>query len=707
MLHVVQGHPKLMELADAAAASPARLTAQLEAAETAAGGQALDMFFRDGVTALDAAQFLGALTGWTGATLAGLPAAARLMAQFLACLEQDDRRSWIIDANWADLWRRLGQPGDPPGPAPLLAALAAAALIQPDPPPGQDQDSPAPVTYRMHPGIAQAIRADAGPEIQAATDTELAVTWTQVSQQALHREGGEAGHAIIRAGLAAAPYLLRLQDWDTAGFLLEQALRRDESPATIQVALPALRAISDATQAPENLSLLARAMASINPAEAETLLRASLARATADENFISASATAWDLANLLRDVSRLPEALDLANQAAQYSRQAGLRPWNQLADRARVLQILGLIGQHRQVLDEIPALLDQMDKLPAPTGDNATVEPWNVREGILDTGCTSAQALGEWQQQLDLNAANLASKRARGADAYEITRFRYNDARPLMELGRLDDAERILLETQQAYEDQNDINRLQRVLSTRAFLEDIRGRPQQALELQRTAIRLAYIRPIPRDIAISHQLLWLYLHKAGLDPVAARAHLLAAALLFQLTGMTHELAGTSGRLAKQLRQSADRDDLPGTLDEVIRVAEQTEGVHLDQLITALQPDRQAVADTLAEILRAAANTNPRQDPPSQDQLQQWEPVIAATVAAAGGDSDATAQLAPVLDQLAQDSDWAALAAVLRRIIDGDRDDSLLQGLDPVGTVITSQVLARLAQPPDTFPREDP
>ena len=62
VLHVVQGHPKLMELADAAAtAGPTRLTAQLDAAETAAGGQALDAFFRDGTTTLDAAQFLDAL----------------------------------------------------------------------------------------------------------------------------------------------------------------------------------------------------------------------------------------------------------------------------------------------------------------------------------------------------------------------------------------------------------------------------------------------------------------------------------------------------------------------------------------------------------------------------------------------------------------------------------------------------------------------
>ena len=86
--------------------------------------------------------------------------------------------------------------------------------------------------------------------------------------------------------------------------------------------------------------------------------------------------------------------------------------------------------------------------------------------------------------------------------------------------------------------------------------------------------------------------------------------------------MTHDLARTSRALARELRRDGGRADLPDTVDEVIRVAEQTEGVHLDQLITALQPDRQAVADALARILRTAADDDPGQDPAVQDQLQR-------------------------------------------------------------------------------------
>jgi tetratricopeptide (TPR) repeat protein len=706
VLHVVQGHPKLMELADAAATDPARLTAQLDVAETAAGGQALDAFFRDGTTALDTAQFLDALTAWTTTTLDQLPAPARLMAQFLACIEEDDRQSWIIDANWADLWRRLSQPGDPPDPVSLLAALTAAALTEPDPSSGETQDDTTPVTYRMHPGIAQAIRAVTAPGVQVATDTELAATWGQVSSQARQQEGGEAGRGIIRAGLAAAPYLLRLQDWGTAGFVLEQALNRDVSPTTIQAALPALRAIAAATQAPGPLILLARSLSSIDPAQAETLLRAGLAQAAADEDFKLAAAGTQALINLLMNLGRLREALNLTSQVAQYTRRSGLGPWSQLADQALRLQILGLMGQHLQVLDQIRPLRDQMDKLPPTRAGNDTIEPWNVREIIFDIGRNSAQALEEWQQCLDFGAAFQASQRARGASAYEIIRFRYNDARPLIELGHLAEAERILLETQQAYESQNDIARLQQVLATRALLEDRRKRPQQALELQQTAIRLAYVQPEPLSIAIKHHQLASRLISATADPVTARAHRVAAALLFQVTGMAHELGVVTGALAGDLSRDAYREDFPGTVDEVIRIAEQTEGVHLDRLITALQPDRQAIASALAEILSTAADTDAERGPSIQDHLRRWEPYVAATVAAAGGDSDAAAQLAPVLDELAQTSDWAALAAVLRRIIGGDRDENLPDGLDPVDTAITRQVLARLAQLPDASGQED-
>ena len=231
----------------------------------------------------------------------------------------------------------------------------------------------------------------------------------------------------MTAGLSAAPYLLRLQDWETAGSLLEQVLIRDGSPGTIQAIIPSLRTVADATGAPADLGVLARALRSADPAEAENLLRATLTRAVADGDYRVAAATGGELLNLLRDAGRLREALELTDQMADYiHRRPG--PSAQLLDQSQRLQILGMMGQHEQVLAETTGLLTRADELTGESAVGEAVAPWNVRELILDTGQSSALALGRWQQALDLNQAILASLRARGASDYELSYTAFNGA---------------------------------------------------------------------------------------------------------------------------------------------------------------------------------------------------------------------------------------------------------------------------------------
>jgi hypothetical protein len=701
VLRVVQGHPKLLELADAAAADRDRLDAQLTAAEQASAGEQLEAFFRDGASTLDPERFLDALGTWTSTALSVLPEEARLMAEFVACLEDDDRQSAVVEANWGDVWRRLGRAGDPPEPGPLLDVLAAAALIQPESSSvgqGQPADGAVqePVRYRMHPGAAAAVQVAAGSEVGAAADTELGAFWESVSYQAWQREDGEDTATVVYAGLAAAPYLLRLGEWDAASTVLEDAVVRDGSPGVVQAVLPSLRRIAAATQAPKDHGVLARVLKMVDPTGAERLLRDTIRAAAGSGDYRVAHAAAGDLASLLRDVGLLGEALEVAGQASWYTGQAGLGPWTQLADEAGRLQILSQMGKHEQVLAQTDALRAQMDELPARSVGNETVNPWDVREALLDTSHASALALGRWQQCLDLNAEVIASKERRGAGDHEITGTRVNDAAPLIRLGRLVEAGRLLRECQQIFEDHADATRLARVLGTRADLEDERGHPAAAAEFGRTALRLGYAHPDPRDLAVGHHNLAYYLRESGGDPAGQRAHRLAAALIYRLTGMTHDLARARRALAAELGQgdAAGAGGLPGTLAEVVRVAELTDGVRLGALITVLHPDRAVAEAALAQILREAA------DPPPDDgiarNLAAWEPVISAVAAACRGHQDAAAELGPFLDEQAKEPDWAALAAVLRRILDGERGDTLLDGLDPIGTAIARETLTRLA-----------
>jgi hypothetical protein len=76
--------------------------------------------------------------------------------------------------------------------------------------------------------------------------------------------------------------------------------------------------------------------------------------------------------------------------------------------------------------------------------------------------------------------------------------------------------------------------------------------------------------------------------------------------------MIHDLADTQRALAAELDKDSGTGTgpLPATLVQVIQVAEQTDGVRLRDLITALEPDPKAADDALALILRRAVDMSP-------------------------------------------------------------------------------------------------
>ncbi len=92
VLSVVQGHPKLLELADAAAADPAGLEVRLAAAEAAGRDAPTSTFFGTGTSELAGEQYLQVLGAWTVTALADLrrrrvpwPSCSRWSRTMTAC----------------------------------------------------------------------------------------------------------------------------------------------------------------------------------------------------------------------------------------------------------------------------------------------------------------------------------------------------------------------------------------------------------------------------------------------------------------------------------------------------------------------------------------------------------------------------------------------------------------------------------------------
>ena len=673
VLRVVQGHPKLMELADATAADRRRLDAHLTAAEEAAAGQSLEAFFRDGASALGSQQFLDVLARWTGMILAGLPEPTRLMALFLACMDTGDRQSTIVSVNWADLWRRLERPGEPPEPRQALRALASVALIQLEALEETSDDAATQdLVCQMHPAVANTVAPAVGDPVRAATDIELGTFWQTVAWEASVLSGGENTGVVVRAALAAVPYLLRQEAWDAAAALLEQVLSRDHSPVAAQFALPALRRVADATGAPRDVAVLARVLATVDPVEGERLQREVLDAALSSADFRLAASATGSLISLLASTGRLAEALELTPRLEDCAQRAALGPWTLAASRAIRLQVLGMMGEHSRLLEEGTALHQGLVALPRTVSDEETVQPWNVYEAVLDTTRNSAIAVADWRLALDLSNEITASMRGRAAGAHEIAATLLTDAGPLIRMGRLTEAGRLLSDCQRVFEEYADTIGLARVLSARATFEAALGHQEVAMELERAALRLLYarVRHDPVSIAASHHNLAGYVFASGGEDHVVLCHRMAAALIFRLTGATHDLASTLRAAARSLRaQSRPGNEL--TLTDVISVVEQTEGVHLMDLIAAIRPDP-AAESAFAELLVAIAE--PALIEPDEDERQalpvRSEAFADTVVAAVRGDPLARGSLDSALLQLRAATETAIFADWVTRVLAG-------------------------------------
>jgi tetratricopeptide (TPR) repeat protein len=605
-LAVVQGHPKLIELAEGQAGDPAALAAHLERAAAAwAGGEGrLRAFFQQGESPFEAEDFLAALSGWTQGVAASLPPASRSLFHCLCALEEGDRQSWIVEANWADLWKRLERPGEAPDLVTTLAPLTTAGLVEARPL-GENA-----LLYNLHPGVVGAGRAEAGDAFQAAVDAELAAFWRAGFDYGLKEEMRGGGRLVVQAGRSAAPYLLRRERWEEASLLLEGVIQRDPSPATIAAVLPLLRRIAAATEGTEReLEDAARLASALLEAgrwrEAEAMMRDIARKAAERGEFRTAMSVATYLINILKDTGRAEEALPLVEQKKGYTRRAGLGPWTQLAHEAQRLQLLNALGRYAEVLSAVEALREQMRALPEDSEQEEAANLWNVRETILDTGGFAAMRLERWEAALALNAERVTNQEARGAPALEVARARFNDYGPLLRLGRYGEARGLLHACRAVFEKEGAVTELGAVFSALAGLEDKLGHHGQAIAFSETALRYTYLAGDPEACAISHHNLSNYLKRAGRERKTCLAHRLAAGVIRFQTG-SGMLASTLRNLVIDFAQFApDPPLLPASFDELCRIVEAVDGVHFRELFERL-PRRAASGDeALREVVARA------------------------------------------------------------------------------------------------------
>jgi tetratricopeptide (TPR) repeat protein len=616
VLRQAQGHPKLLDLAEQLAADPAKLHAEIgkfDAANPMPAAE-LEAFLQDGASKLDVGAFMASLHAWTRGIAATLPEAARLAFHFLCTLEEGDREGWIIAVNWGDVWRRLGRAAPAPEFAPLLAALVGAGLAERR----TIGDEPDDYTITIHPGVAEAGRAEAGAAVQAAVDHELAATWGQLMRRSLESHGKEpTGTAIVRAGLAAFPYLARLGKWGTASWMLERSVFVDSSPDAIAAALPMAQRIARATAGTDREAVDMGVLADILRAagrddEAEALLRTAIDSAAEREDFATASRVSGDLANLLKNSGRAAAALDVVDRMADFTLRAGHGPWAQLADQVWRLQTLNVLGRWEEVLQEVTRLRAHMLTLPdPPDADDRSISVWNVRETLLGAGHAAALSLKQWHVCLDLNAEILRSKQARGALALDLARTRFNDHAPLLRSQRHLEAQAVLEACLATFRRENAIPEMAAAYSALGDLEDTLGHPEAACGFEETSLRFRYISSGPEDIALSHFNYSNYLTRTAAQPRLILAHRLAAVLLHAVI-QSGRLGSTFAALAADLRRLGPdaAAALPGHIAALCATVEEIEGVKFGDMLRRFVEDDAQATELLRAIIAKAREVPP-------------------------------------------------------------------------------------------------
>ena len=691
VLNIAQGHPKLLELADGQAASPEGLAALVQAGDQVwqqAGGLPAG-FFTIGESRASTEDYLHVLSAWTAVVSEGLTPGQRTLFWFLCCLEEGDRIRPVTRSNWMDLWNRLRLDGQPPDLDESLAAIAVKGLAAIAP-----ETDGALELYDIHPGVAAAGRARAGKGFQDAVDTELAAYWNESVNFALEREGQRrTSGLVVRAGLAAVPYLMRQGQWSNAGTRLLEAFNRNKSRQTAAAILPAMQTIVANGNDPGDVFALARVLELIDPAASERQARAALDAAVERDDSFSASVATLHLIVYCYRSGRLAEALTLIDRHIEYIRRAGLGPWTEVLAETWRLRTLNAMGHAEHVLAEVQRLRAHLTTLPVSAAEIQEIAlPFDVREGLFNIGYSAAVQLSRWQDALELNAAAVVSLRDRGASAAEMVTALFNHCGPLIKLGQGDEALTLLLECRRIYENARDIDGLAKVILTLADLEYERGHGDVAINLQRDGLRYSYLAGDVKTIAAACMNHGTTLLRHERQPGPALAHHLATALIGALTG-GEGVGRAIYWAATDLRSPGGSATVPKDIEDLcVQLAADIPEADLKALITALCPDPRTIQQTFQELLTRVRAEAAAQVARLSPYLAWWDPFIAALLAFDSGDEQAGAALDAELVRYQDSDQWVALVAVLRRLRAGGTSPELFTGLVEVHAAIAARAL---------------
>jgi CHAT domain-containing protein len=615
------------------------------------------------------------------------PTAPQLVLSVISRAEDQDRKLDVLQAVWPAVWSGVKGDSEPPQLAAAVEALTADGMIR------IEEDG---ASYQVARWVGASVLAGLASATGRIIDVELAAYWLRALPDRVAPGDGEAGGRVVTRILSAVPYLARLEAWSQLTECLRVVLTLDHRPATREKIHGYRQAIADATGHTDVLSELEASLTGTRPQDGIPALRQAFERSRAAGDFRSALVAGLRLSDLLVKANHARDGYNIIRKVARLAaEQPHVGAWSMLAIEIQELQVKHELGQNAEVLHRTIELRRQFTEPATDEGrdPDEPMLPHEVRENLFSLGMTVANDLREWRSALIFSDDLQASMEERGVTAYELAATRYDRYRPLLALGELDAAETILLHCREVYEHEGGPRDLAVVYGALGRVAWARGRGQQAVELQRETLRLAYLRPEPGVVAPAH---WDYAKYLPEQEAEARfAHLLATAVVYRLSGKEMQFRGTVSEIA-------GNHPRPGlvaaaTPEWLARMIGEIDGADLARLAAETAMDYTAIVSSLDEIRGILSQDNPDDAARDDSLAARWEPAIAAAVAAVHGDQHAAAALSRHLDIRELAPDWSRLVAAFRLILNGQRDPAVLRsGLDSTDTVIITRTLDALA-----------
>ena len=449
-------------------------------------------------------------------------------------------------------------------------------------------------------------------ERDGRTETQIRIAYGERYAALFNQFEGKSQDAANEAGRRGLTYLARAQAFDKLSGFASGLVTGASDPALLRGVIAELQAVAEQVPAGRERWALRGNLADAlrragQPDHALPFYAQAAAEAEDAGHWADVGWICGNWASAFGNVGELDAAKATYRRCVDAYRKANAPEAQIIGNELEALRIDVMQGEAAAALPEIETRLNAARGWWARARAGETVadapEPVVLGRALvsgLDIAHRANHTLERWDACLTLLTEIEQTEREMGANRQEQARTRFNQYGPLMKLGRLAEAQRVVEACLAVEREAGDLYGQSNALSALANIWKERGDLAQAIALERQALSICNRLPDPSDRAVSHCNLSNYFDKMGKAEDMSR-HSLAAGVYFLITTQQEPLVTWLRNLGIDIRRAAQSGGeyaLPRVADLLAR----PEFEALARFVAQRGVDIQELQETIDELV---------------------------------------------------------------------------------------------------------